>query len=363
MTTRRRAIRVLIPMILAAMLVTACSTGTKAKSKYTYEFLGSFDTLIQIVGYSDNETSFGKYAKQAQARFESLNRLYDIYHSYDGLNNVRTINERAGITPVKVDKDLLELIRFSKEWHDKTAGVCNIAMGPVLSLWHDARTAGIDDPANAMLPDMAKLKAASLLCNLDDVVVDETAGTVFLKKAGMSLDVGAVAKGYACGIVANELKASGLDSFIVSGGGNILAAGAPKDGVRTKWGVGIQNPDGDVLNPDEDPLDVAYVNDMAVVTSGDYQRNYVVDGKSYHHLIDPQTLMPAAYYRAVTVMVPDSGIADFFSTTLFLLPYEESLAAAKAAGVDAIWILPDGTRKTTDGMEAVLRDMGGAVNR
>ncbi len=356
----RRTLAALLLTALATLLLGGCSGG---KQKYAHEFLGTFDTLIQIVGYADSEADFDAMALAAQARFEALNRLYDIYNTYDGVVNVRSINEQAGIAPVKVDADLMGLIRFSLQWHEQTSGLCNIAMGPVLALWHDARDAGLDDPAAATLPDPAALRAAAALTDIRKVIVDETAGTVFLQDAGMSLDVGAVAKGYACGLVAQELKAQGYASFCISGGGNVVAVGAPQDGQRTRWGVGIQNPDGNPMDAEEAPIDVAFVNDAAVVTSGDYQRTYMVDGVSYHHLIDPTTLMPATHYRAVSVMAADSGVADFMSTTLFLTPPDQIVKAAADTGVEVLWILPDGTVGTTDGMKAVLRDRGGATNK
>ncbi len=356
-------LRVMVLMLLISLGLAGCGNGKPALTKYSYEFLGSFDTLIQFMGYAENKAAFEVMARKGQARFEELNRQYDIYHEYEGISNIMTINRQAGVAPVKVGKEIMDLVRSSIAWHDKSPGVCNIALGPVLALWHDARTAGLDFPDAAALPDVAALKKASSLCNLKDVIVDDAAGTVFLAKTGMSLDVGAVAKGFACQIVADDLKAAGYGSFVISGGGNIIAVGAPKDGIRAKWGIGIQNPDGNALNPDDPPLDIAYVNDESVVTSGDYQRTYVVAGKTYHHLIDPSTLMPANFFRSVSVLTPDSGLADFYSTTLFLLPLEEGKKAAAAAGVDVLWVLPDGTLVATDGMKAVLKTLGGATNK
>ena len=276
---------------------------------------------------------------------------------------MKSINDQAGIAPVKVNQDLLDLLAFSLLWQGKTDSVVNIAMGPVLELWHDARALGTDNPELAALPERTALEAAALRTDAALVQLDLDAGTVYLPVEGMSLDVGAVAKGYACGIVAQELKTAGYSDFVISGGGNIVSVGAPRDGTRTKWGIAIQNPDANPLFPDENPLDVAYVNDTAIVTSGDNQRNYVVDGKSYHHLIDPVTLMPATHFRAVTVMTDDSGVADFLSSTLFLLPLEQSRKMAEDMGCEALWVLPDGTIAVTDGMQSVLRDRGGAVNR
>ena len=84
----------------------------------------------------------------------------------------------------------------------------------------------------------------------------------------------------------------------------------------------------------------------------------MVDGMKYHHIIDPETLMPADYYRAVTVMAEDAGIADFMSTALFLLPYEDSLSLAKSVHVEAIWVFPDGEVKATDGMKSIMLSNG-----
>ena len=178
----------------------------------------------------------------------------------------------------------------------------------------------------------------------------------------MRLDVGAIAKGFATELTTKELIEKGYTSFIISSGGNVRTVGKPLDGSRKKWGIGIQNPDGNPNGPNDPSLDVLYINDKSLVTSGDYQRYYEVNGKKYHHLIDPVTLMPANYYRAVSVVAEDSGIADFMSTTMFLTPYEEGLKLAESVGVDVIWIMNDGTVKATENARKVMKNLGGATN-
>jgi len=146
---------------------------------------------------------------------------------------------------------------------------------------------------------------------------------------------------------------------MLSSGGNIRSTGKPQDGIRKRWGVGIQDPDASIFSADEDLLDVIYVNDAAVASSGDYQRYYVVDGQILHHIIDPKTLMPADHFRAVTVLTDDAGFADFMSTTLFILPLAEAKAlAAKFDNVEAFWVLKDGKLDATDGMLKLLRSQG-----
>lgn len=361
--------RWMVMLLLIFMLFnTGCNYFEKSDSvryhKYSYEFLGTFDTLIQFVGYAESESRFEALAKKGQTRFEELNKLFDIYHTYQGINNIKTINDNAGIKPVEVSQEIIDIIQFSKKWYQKTEGTVNIALGPVLSIWHTYREEGRVDPEKAKLPDLELLKKVELKTDIDKVIVDTEKRTVFLGEQGMSLDVGAVAKGFATEIVTRELKSEGFSSFIISGGGNIRASGVPQDGLKSKWGIGIQNPDGNPLIPNDEPLDIAYVNDASVVTSGDYQRYYVVNDQRIHHLIDSVTLMPANHYRAVTVMTEDSGVADFMSTAVFLLPYDKSRALVESIeGLEALWIMHDGSIVATEGMKKSLKKMGGASNK
>lgn len=361
-TNRFKAILCL--MIAAAMLSGCTSRGMPGYTKYTYEFLGSFDTVIQFIGYAQSQSDFERMAKLGETRLMELHRLFDIYHDYAGINNIKTINDHAGKEPVKVSQEIIDLILFSREWYDKTGGAVNIAMGPVLSIWHEYRENGINNPGEAKLPPMESLREAQQFCDISKVIVDQDAQTVFLPEKEMRLDVGAVAKGFAVEIVARELKEQGYSSFLISGGGNIRVEGGPLDSTRSKWGVGILDPDNGMEDMEGSTLDTAYINQGSVVTSGDYQRYYMVDGKAYHHLIDPETLMPAVHYRSVTVYAEDSREADFLSTTLFLLPYEKSRKLAdELDGVEALWVFPDGSLEATEGMKSMLKVLGGATNK
>ncbi|MCX7773413.1 MAG: FAD:protein FMN transferase [Clostridia bacterium] len=350
-------------MLCFTLLAAACSTQkATGYGKYSYEFLGTFDTVIQFVGYAKSQQDFEAMAKAGQARFAELDKLYDIYNDYQGINNVKTINNNAGKKPVEVKQEIIDLIAFSIDWYQKTNGKCNIALGAMLSIWHDYREAGINNPEQAKLPPMADLQNAMKYTDISKVIIDKSKKTIYLEDPHMQLDVGAVAKGYATEVVTKELLAKGYNNFIISSGGNVRTTGKPLDGVRKNWGIGIQNPNGNTQDPNDAPLDIVFLSDASVVTSGDYQRYYTVNGKRYHHLIDPTTLMPATYYRAVTIVTPDSGFADFMSTTLFLTPYEESRKLAEKLGIDAIWIMADGTMKTTEHVKTMMKNLGGAKN-
>lgn len=353
----------LLLILIIALMFSACSAkNTSEYNKYSYEFLGAFDTVIQFMGYANSPDEFELMVEKGQERFMELNKLYDIYNDYEGINNIKTINDNAGIKPVEVQQEIIDLIVFSKEWYNKTNGKCNIALGSVLSIWHDYREEGTGDPEEAKVPPLDTLQNAMNYTDIDKVIVDLDKKTVYLEEKNMRLDVGAVAKGFATEIVVNELTEQGYTSFIISSGGNVRTVGQPKDASRNKWGIGIQDPDGNPNNPSEPSLDILYINDQSLVTSGDYQRQYEVDGKMYHHLIDPTTLMPAEYFRAVSIVAKDSGVADFMSTTIFLTPFEEGKKLAESIGVEAIWIMKDGTIQATDNAKSVMKYMGGASN-
>jgi thiamine biosynthesis lipoprotein len=193
---------------------------------------------------------------------------------------------------------------------------------------------------------------------MDDVVIDEASQTVFLAKKGMSLDVGAIAKGYAAGNAMAAAVEAGMESVLFNMGGNIISGGKPQDGVRDRWGVGIQDPGLDVSGV-ANILDTVFANNTSIVSSGGYQRYYVVDGKRHNHVIDPETLMPAVKHAAVTVVHPDSCLADALSTALFIMDEDDGRALVAKLGAEAIWIANDGSVSFTDGYKAISKTYGG----
>lgn len=327
--------------------------------KYSGSFFDTFDTIVQVVGYTESEEEFDEYLTYIEDRFVHLNKLYDIYNEYDGINNIKTINDKSGMEPVKVDREIIDLLAFSKDWYQKTDGKVNIAMGSVFSIWKEYRDDGKDDLENANLPEIDKLKEASDSTDIEDIVIDFEKGTVFIKDKNLRIDVGSVAKGYATEMVADEVMKLGFKSGIINAGGNIRVLESPRDGVRGKWGIGIQDPDKFILPGEDSMLDTVFVNDMSVVTSGDYQRYYYVEGKRIHHLIDPNSLMPGENFRAVTVVTKDSGVADVLSTAIFLMDYEEGVKLLNdLTDTEGLWIFNDGQVKVTDGMKNIMKSFG-----
>lgn len=338
--------RVCAAVALCALLCgcAAAPAGEEGGQKrYEASFLTLFDTVTTMVGYADSQETFTAQAQQIHDELLEYHQLYDIYNDYDGMNNLKTVNDNAGIAPVEVDARILDMLEFSRGLYEETGGRVNVAMGGVLSLWHDAREAGIEDPANAYLPDQDALEKAARHADWSNVVIDEEAGTVYLADPDMSLDVGAIAKGYAVERVCETAPAG----MLISVGGNVRATGPKPDG--SPWVVGIENPDGG------DFLHTLYVEDSSVVTSGDYQRYYLVDGQRYHHIIDPDTLYPATRWRSVSILCADSGIADGLSTALFTLSQEDGQKLLDAFDAEALWMTQDGELLYSPGFQAMVR--------
>ena len=339
--------RLLCGLVLLSLLLTGCASQEiqPEKKQYTATFLDIFDTVTSIAGKADSEETF---RAQTQALHDALleyHQLFDIYQDYDGVNNLKTVNDNAGITPVQVDPRIISLLTDCKNYYELTHGMVNPAMGSVLKLWHVARNDGINDPANAYLPDGKDLTEASLHMDFSAVVIDAAASTVYISDPNVQLDVGAVAKGWAAQRVA-ENAPSGL---LLSVGGNVCATG-PKDENGTPWVVGIQNPDGG-----DNYLHTLFLTKGSLVTSGDYQRAYVVDGELYHHIIDPNTLYPSTLWRSVTILCDDSGLADALSTALFLLPLEEGKALLEKTGACAMWVDRTGEIFYSPGFQDYIR--------
>lgn len=337
--------KALSAMLILCLLCGFAGCNTVQKTRYSKQYLDYFDTVSMVVGYEENEEDFNSVCDFVASELERYNKLYDIYYKYEGVTNLRNVNETAAQAPVTVDADIIAMLKFAKEMYNFTEGMTNIAMGSVLSIWHEYREDGIYDPASAKVPPMEDLKAAAEHCNIDDIVLDEENNTVFLADPEMSIDVGAVAKGYAVERIAQELIAMGVNNYTLNIGGNIRTIGPKADGKG--WVAGIQNPD--IFSDDKYLLKVA-VADTALVTSGTYQRYYYVDNVKYHHIIDPETLMPKNTFDSVSIITPDSGVADALSTACFNLSLDAGQALiASLDNTEAMWVLADGTQVYSEG--------------
>ncbi len=359
----KRKITVFMLITVLIFNLSACSNEPK-ETRYQAQFLELFDTVTTIVGFAENKETFSEFAQTVYDDLKVYHELYDKYHDYDGINNIKTINANAGIAPVKVDQKIIDLLLFSREAYDLSDGMVNVAFGAVLEVWHDYREEGTDDPEKAKVPPMELLKEKAKHTDLSKMIIDEAASTVYLEDPEMSLDVGAIAKGYATEQVTQLVIKQGYTNGLLSVGGNVRAIGSKgysvtaeqmdKDniGAEDAWNVGIQNPDKD---SEEQYLYILNLENLSLVSSGDYERYYTVKGVRYHHIIDPNTLMPARYFRAVSIVTENSGLADALSTAIFNMPYEKGLQLIEdLEGTEALWVMQDGTMKFSSGFEELI---------
>lgn len=337
--------RIAAILLIIAALFAPCGCK-KTDAKYQYAFFDVFDTVTELTIYAENEAAAADAARAAHERLIYLNKLYDIYNEYDDAVSLMEVNRRAAIAPVEISAETMALLKFAKEAYKLTGGRVNAAMGGVLSIWHDYREAGLADEANAKLPPMELLEQAAEHTDINSIVLDEAKGTVFFTDDMVRLDVGAIAKGFAGQLVMDELSLrigeGQISAALLSLGGNICAAGTKPNGEA--WQIAVQNPRGG------DNAATVGIASGYVVTSGDYQRYYTVNGVRYNHIIDPDTLMSADKHASVTVISSDGALADALSTALFIMDTDEGRALIDSIdGAEALWIAKDGGITRTDG--------------
>jgi len=334
-----------LPLMLALLLTLPACGSPRRHDKTYYTF---FDTVTTVVGYG-SEKEFAAACAIAEDTLETYHRLCDIYHEYSGMNNLCTVNLRAGEAPVAVAPELLDVLSYAREMYDETDGQCNIALGAVLSLWHECRETALAG-GEAALPAEDALQEAARHCDIDNLVLDRAAGTVFLADSAMSLDLGAVAKGYAVEQAARAMESAGYTGYALSVGGNVRTLGPKGDG--TPWIAGVQNPDTDSESAYVLRLSLA---DASLVTSGSYQRFYEVDGARYHHIISPDTLYPKNEFLSVSILCADSARADVLSTAVFNMDFSRGYDYVNhLEDVEACWIRADGEIVCTDGFASRL---------
>lgn len=325
-------------------LVACAFGGLKKYTEYSYEY---FDTVTQISGYAKSRREFDEVCGFILSELAEYHRLYDIYFSYDKMNNLRDLNALTDGKHQKltVDEKIISLLKYAKEMYNLTDGYMNVAMGGVLSVWHDYREAGLADPESAVLPPREILAAAAGHTDIGCIEIDGDEGTVFISDPLTSLDVGALAKGYAVERIAQSLYERGITGYLLSVGGNVRAVGCRGDG--EKWLCGIENP---IESSDEPYIGKVKLSDCSLVTSGSYQRFYTVDGKQYNHIINPETLMPSEKFISVTILAESSALSDALSTALFNMDLKagETLISS-LEGVEAMWVLTDDSTVRSEG--------------
>jgi thiamine biosynthesis lipoprotein len=271
-----------------------------------------------------------------------MERVAALLTGWTETSDISRINAAAGRAPVKVAPETVEVVKRGLWIAQETEGAFDITVGVFRGLWK------FDEDRDGSLADPDEVKRRLALVGWRDVVVDEAASTVMLRREGMRLNVEGIAKGYCVDAAVKAMRAEGMRDFLVQAGGDLFAAG--RHGGRD-WRVGIQDPRG----PRGQTIFELSLTDQAFNTSGDYERFVLKDGVRYHHILDARTGFPSHASRAVTVLAPDAFTADVLDTALFVIGPEKALAlVTRQPGVEAVIVGPDNAVHVTPGLAGRL---------
>ncbi len=275
-------------------------TITKGIHKKVTKLMGN---RFEISVVSDDE-DFA--ANRIEKAVEEIQRIEKLLTTFNDNSQTNLINNNAGIAPVKVDREVFDIIQRSKRISEITQGAFDITYGSIdKSLWNF-------DKNMTVLPDAATAKKLVRLINYRNVILDEKKCTVFLSEKGMRIGFGGIGKGYAAERAKIILQENGVKSGIVNAAGDLIAWGCQPDGKA--WTIGIADPD--AVRNQFSSLDIT---DMAVATSGNYEKFVMIDGKKYSHTIDPKTGMPVTGIKSVTIICANAEVADAMATPVMIM--------------------------------------------
>ena len=243
---------------------------------------------------------------QIDSAFAEIRRIEKLLTTFDDNSQVNAVNASAGIQPVEVDKEVFELVQRSLRISSITDGAFDITYGSLdKRLWNFDRTM-------TSLPDAAAARKGVKLINYRNVLLDESACTIMLKEKGMRMGFGGIGKGYAADMAKAFLIEQGVSGGIVNASGDLTAWG--KDANGQEWKVGIANPD-----LAAEPFSWLPISNLAIATSGNYEKFVIIDGKRYSHTINPKTGLPVTGIKSVTIMAPNAELADAMTTPVMIM--------------------------------------------
>ena len=290
------------------------------------------DKIFSAMGTVCSVTVRGDRAEEAAAAVKDrVMELHGKLNAYDPRSEISRINRNAGGSFTEVSADTLQLIKRSLRFSKQTDGVCDITTTPLSQLWKDGIKAN-------RLPEARDVRRAAALVDYRDVTVDGS--RVLLKRPGQKIDLGAIAKGYAAEEAKRILVSYGVSDALINFGGTVVTIGKPRT-------VGIQDPFAGT--------GVAFasvtVQNKAVVTSGLYEQGLQVNGRTYHHIIDPKTGYPSdAETAGITLVGENAEELDALSTAAFILPINKAGKMLRSRGIDAIFVTKRGNVYITDGL-------------
>lgn len=333
---KRQAVLTFCLLIICALIFSGCKQPEP--QTYSHDFF-AMDTYITCKIVAPNQALAVQGLDRVEKVFVEIDHLTNRFNAE---SDIFVVNAMAGIAPVKVSEDAFAIVENALLWCNKSGGAFNILIGSVMNLW-------AFDSGKPTVPARADLQEALSKMDCSKIMLDAEQSTIFLTEKGMVIDLGGIAKGYATDKAIAALKDLGINNALINAGGNVCALGTRADG--TPWKVGVQDP--------RDPQGIKAVlaaQDQALVSSGDYQRYFEVNGMRYHHILDPSTGYPARASAGTTVIAESATIADILSTALFIKgPLEGIEMAEHIEQVDAAMILTaDGGMAATSNLKKYI---------
>jgi len=266
-------------------------------------------SLVELTAWTTNEPAANDAFEHAFREFDRLDALLSVWK--DG-SDVLRMNAAAGKAPVKVSGDTIEVLAIAHDVSAWTNGKFDITFGALADIWK------FDQDQDNTVPTRAQIEARLPLVDFEQVVIDRTAGTAFIRKPGMRVHLGGIGKGYAVDRAVALLKERGLRDFMIQFGGDLYVAGT--NGGKP-WALAIADPRGN-----HNPFATIEMSDGTFSTSGDYERTFMKDGVRYHHIIDPDRGEPARLCRSVTLVTNRAVIADAVAKGVFILGPTDGMA-------------------------------------
>lgn len=294
---------------ISILFLFASNLYSQVTDKYAYkQVLKLMGTRFEITAVSADE----KLAKNGiDSAIKEIQRIENLISSWKPTSQTSLINDNAGIQPVKVDRELIGLILRSKKISELTGGAFDISFASVTNIWKFDGTQNTLPPDSAIAVSVAKI-------NFKNIMVDEENQTVFLKEKGMRIGFGAIGKGYAANMGRKKMLELGITDGIVNASGDLITWGKMEN--NSDWSIGIENP-----KEKDKVMGWLVISNMAVVTSGNYEKFFMYEGKKYSHIINPTTGWPATGSKSVTIICPDAEIADALATSVFILGPEKGV--------------------------------------
>lgn len=326
-----------ILLIFSLTILSGCSKDNKVTEPLSKTEL-LMGTVVTVTLYDSNDEGI------LDKVFTKVKELESTLSINENGTLVDKINESAGIEPVKVDYDTYTVIKKGLEYAKLSNGLFDISVGPIVKLWN----IGLPE---AKVPTQEEIDSRIPLVGYSDVELNDEENTVFLKRQGMMIDLGGVAKGYTADVISDILTEEGVKSAIIDLGGNIFAHGLKVDG--STWRIGIQNP----FSDRGDIIGTITVKNKSIVTSGIYERYIEKDGIKYHHILSPKTGYPYENEIAgITIISDKSSDGDALSTSVFAMGVEEGMKFINTQeGIDAIFVTKDNKIYITDGIRDIFK--------